>query len=146
MFTRIVLGLDGSPQSDRAFAVARDLAALAKATVTIVHVREMMLAPEVGGVPRHIDEKSIEAKIRGQADELKSAGAGGDLRLIVSTYTGGPATDVASVAREIGADLIVVGTRGQGLISGLLLGSVTQRLLQIAPCPVLAVVPESRGA
>ncbi len=142
MFTRIVLGLDGSPQSDRAFVVARDLAALTKASVTIVHVREMMLAPAVGGVPRRIDESAIETRIRAQADELKAAGAGGELRLIASTYTGGPATDIVNVAREVDAELIVVGTRGQGLIAGLLLGSVTQRLLQIAPCPVLSVTPE----
>lgn len=141
MFTRIVLGLDGSPQSDRAFIVARDLAALTQASVTIVHVREMMLAPAVGGVPRRIDESAIETRIRAQADELKAAGAGGELRLIASTYTGGPATDIVNVAREVDAELIVVGTRGQGLIAGLLLGSVTQRLLQIAPCPVLSVTP-----
>ena len=142
MFTRIVLGLDGSPQSDRAFAVARDLAALTKASVTIVHVREMMLAPAVGGVPRRIDESAIETRIRAQAEELESAGAGGELRLIASTFTGGPATDIVNFAREIDAELVVVGTRGQGLIAGLLLGSVTQRLLQIAPCPVLAVTLE----
>ncbi len=145
MFTRIVLGLDGSQQSERAFAVARDLAALTKATVTIVHVREMMLAPAVGGVPRRIDESAIETRIRAQAEELKAAGAGGDLRLIASTYTGGPATDIANVAREVDAELIVVGTRGQGLIAGLLLGSVTQRLLQISPCPVLAVTLEQNA-
>jgi nucleotide-binding universal stress UspA family protein len=142
MFTRIVLGLDGSPQSDRAFAVARDLAALTKATVTIVHVREMMLAPAVGGVPRRIDENAVETRIRAQSAELESAGAGGELRLIASTFTGGPATDIVNVAGEVDAELIVVGTRGQGLIAGLLLGSVTQRLLQIAPCPVLAVTLE----
>jgi nucleotide-binding universal stress UspA family protein len=142
MFTRIVLGLDGSPQSDRAYAVGRDLAALTKASVTIVHVREMMLAPAVGGVPRRIDEGQIETKIRAQAAELEAAGHGGDLRLIASTYAGGPANDIVAVASEVDAELIVVGTRGLGLIAGILLGNVTQRLLQIAPCPVLAIPPE----
>jgi nucleotide-binding universal stress UspA family protein len=142
MFTRIVLGLDGSPQSDRAYAVVRDLAALTKATVTIVHVREMMLAPAVGGVPRRIDEGHIETRIRAQAAELEAAGNGGELRLIASTYAGGPANDIVAVASEVDAELIVVGTRGLGLIAGILLGNVTQRLLQIAPCPVLAIPPE----
>jgi nucleotide-binding universal stress UspA family protein len=139
MFSRIVVGLDGSPQSDRAFAVARDLAALTEAAVTIVHVREMMLAPAVGGVPRRIDEDEIEVKIRSQADELATAGNGGELQIVATTSAGGPAHDIANVARDAGAELIVVGTRGMGLIAGLLLGSVTQRLLQIAPCPVLSV-------
>jgi nucleotide-binding universal stress UspA family protein len=43
------------------------------------------------------------------------------------------------VPRGFGADVVVVGTRGHTAIGGLLLGSVTQRLLHVAPCPVLAV-------
>jgi nucleotide-binding universal stress UspA family protein len=46
---------------------------------------------------------------------------------------------IADLAREIDADAIVVGTRGHSPVAGLLLGSVTQRLLHIAPCPVVAV-------
>ena len=74
-----------------------------------------------------------------QADELAKAGNGGELQLVATTAAGGPAHDIANIARDNGADLIVVGTRGMGVIAGLLLGSVTQRLLQIAPCPVLSV-------
>ena len=50
-----------------------------------------------------------------------------------------PADLIADVAHESDADLIVVGTRGHGRVAGMLLGSVTQRLLHVAPCPVLAV-------
>jgi nucleotide-binding universal stress UspA family protein len=53
-----------------------------------------------------------------------------------------PAHEIADLAREADADLIVVGSRGHGLIAGLLLGSVTQRLLHVAPCPVLVVPAE----
>jgi nucleotide-binding universal stress UspA family protein len=48
---------------------------------------------------------------------------------------------IAELARRSQADMIVMGTRGRGQVAGLLLGSVTQRLLHLAPCPVLAVPP-----
>lgn len=55
----------------------------------------------------------------------------------------GAAHMIVDVAREVDADLIVVGTRGHTPIVELLLGSVTQRLLHIATCPVLTV-PNAR--
>jgi nucleotide-binding universal stress UspA family protein len=52
---------------------------------------------------------------------------------------GGAAPAIARVARAHESDAIVVGTRGHSPIAGLLVGSVTQRLLHISPCPVIAV-------
>jgi nucleotide-binding universal stress UspA family protein len=57
-----------------------------------------------------------------------------------------PANEVVKAASEEGADLIVAGSRGHSAITGLLLGSVTNRLLHIAPCPVLVVPPRAPDA
>jgi nucleotide-binding universal stress UspA family protein len=58
---------------------------------------------------------------------------------------GGAAHVIAEIAKEKGAELIVTGTRGHGPLSGLLVGSVTHRLVQIAHCPVLVVPTTSAG-
>jgi len=54
-----------------------------------------------------------------------------------------PAQCIADIASEVGADMIVVGTRGHSPVGGVFAGSVAQRLLQVAPCPVLAVPPRA---
>jgi len=139
MIKRIVLALDGSPESQHALPVAEELARATGAAVTVVHVREMMLAPVVGGVPRRMDEGQAEQTVRAGAESLLAAGIDTDLQIVASTYAGGPAHEIAEVAKEVDAGLIVAGTRGIGVIKGLLVGSVAHRLLYVATCPVLTV-------
>jgi nucleotide-binding universal stress UspA family protein len=139
MIKRIVLALDGSPEADYALPITQELALALGAAITIVHVREMMLAPVVGGVPRRIDEGEVEAAVRADLASLVAAGVDAELRIIASTYAGGPAHEIAAVAREVDAGLIVAGARGFGMIKGLLVGSVAHRLPHIATCPVLTV-------
>jgi nucleotide-binding universal stress UspA family protein len=109
--------------------------------VLAVHVREMGVGRSAGS-PVHVDEEEREQKVRRQVDELKRAGIDVELEL-AAVASGGVAQVVADIAREAGADVIVVGTRGQGLVTGLLLGSVTHRLLHVAHCPVFAVPSRS---
>ena len=139
MIKRIVLALDGSPEAEHALPVAQELAVALGAAVTIVHVREMMIAPVVGGVPRRIDEGEVEAAVRAGLAALIAAGVDAELQIVASTYAGGPATEIAEVAKEVDAGLIVAGARGFGMIKGLLVGSVAHRLPHIATCPVLTV-------
>ena len=147
MIKRIVLALDGSQESDHALPVAAELAGALGAAVTIVHVREMMLAPVVGGVPRRIDEDQVESAVRADLESLLTAGIEADLRIVASTYSGGPAHEIAAVAKEVEAGLIVVGARGFGLVKGLLVGSVAHRLPYVATCPVLTVpLPDDSDA
>ena len=147
MIGRIVLALDGSPESEHAVPVAEELARGLGAAVTIVHVREMMLAPAVGGVTRRIDETEIEDGIKKHLASLLEAGIDAELRIVASTYAGGPAHEIAEAAQEVEAGMIVAGTRGYGVIQGLLVGSVAHRLPYVAHCPVLTVpLPGSNGS
>jgi len=138
MFKKIVLGLDGSDESARALEFARRMAAENAVHIDIVHVREFMVAGRAGVQPTRADEEDLEAIVRRQSEELAASGVDSTLT-VVSTTTGGPAHAIADQAKERGADLIIVGTRGHTGLSGLLLGSVTQRLLHVSPCPVMAV-------
>lgn len=139
MFQVIIWASDGSEHADRALDHARKLAEANSARLIAVHVKELSVG-RAAGYPVQIDEEEVEQKIQGQTKDLKDAGVDASYEQR-GTTAGGAAHAIADAAKEAGAELIVVGTRGQGPISGLLLGSVTQRLLHVAPCPVLAVPP-----
>ena len=139
MIKRIVLALDGSPESEYALPIAQELALATGAAITVVHVREMMLAPVVGGVPRRIDAEEVEERVASDVADLVNAGVDAELQIVTSTYSGGPAHDINDVAEQVDAGLIVVGTRGFGVIKGMLVGSVAHRLPYVAKCPVLTV-------
>jgi nucleotide-binding universal stress UspA family protein len=137
MFKTIVWATDGSDAADAALPYVKGLAEGEGHKLVVVHSKELMHG-RAGGWPVYADEDELQAKIRGQADELRSEGLDVTLR-IEAVGAPGAAHMIADAARSFDADVIVVGTRGHSAIGGLLLGSVTQRLLHIAPCPVLAV-------
>jgi nucleotide-binding universal stress UspA family protein len=139
MFTKIVWATDGSDAADRALETAKVLVQASHGELVVLHCKEIF-AGRAGGYPVLADEPDLEDKIRGQFEGLRTDGFDATLQLATATAPGA-AHAIADVAEELGADLIVVGTRGHTPLAGLLLGSVTQRLLHIAPCPVLAVPP-----
>ena len=137
MSSKIVVGVDGSDGSDRAVAEATEVAKRDGAGIVLVHVVER-IAAKGDMAPLRADEPEIKARIEKQAADLRDAGVDADVRY-ESIVLGGPARSIADVADEIGADLIVVGTRGHSALAGVILGSVTQKLLHLASCPVLCV-------
>ena len=140
MFKKILVATDGSEHSDRALDLAVDITETNSAQIIIVHIVELVGGK--GGIyPAAADEDEISAKIQRQVADLKRRGVVADL-VVRSTRLSGPAREVADDARELGVDLIVVGSRAQSAAVELLLGSVPLRILHSAPCPVLVVPPK----
>ena len=136
MFKTIVVALDGSTGSRTALPVAVGLAERDGARLVVAHVQEMVVGK--GGGPVNLTEDEIQEEIRGEARSLEEQGRSVELQT-AHAGLGGPAHALEEIAAEVGADLIVVGTRGHSPVAGLLLGSVTQRLLHLARRPVLVV-------
>jgi nucleotide-binding universal stress UspA family protein len=138
MFKTVIWATDGSETANDALPFAKGLVEAESGRLVVVHSNELYAGGRVAGLPVHADEDEVELKIKGQVAELREEGIDATFKLVVGV-SAHAAHMIADVARDVGADLIVVGTRGHGPLGGVLVGSVTQRLLHVAPCPVLAV-------
>jgi nucleotide-binding universal stress UspA family protein len=142
MFETIVLALDGSKGSDKAIPIATELAREYGARIVIAHVEQDVVGK--GGGPIIATEDEIQSAIRKRAQELSAEGL--ETTVVVrNLMLGGPAHVIAEIADEANADLIVAGSHGHTAVGGFLLGSVTQRLLSVASCPVLVVPSRDRS-
>jgi nucleotide-binding universal stress UspA family protein len=137
MFKTVVWATDGSEQAARALPYAKQVAEVTGAELVVLHVRELLVG-RAGGQPVYADEDVTEARLKVVAEEL-----GASLQVVTSLDVNAGAT-IAQIADSLEADLIVVGTRGRGAFAGMILGSVTQRVLHLATCPVLAIPPHVR--
>lgn len=142
MSGRIVVGVDGSQGARAALEWALAEARLRSDTVEVVHARHapphMIPGPYAG--PTAASEESID-RTREQAErllehEVRAVDTHG-VEIESIAPTGSAANSLLDVAK--GADLLVVGTRGRGGFTGLLLGSVSQQVSHHAPCPVVVV-------
>jgi nucleotide-binding universal stress UspA family protein len=143
--TRILVATDGSEGADRALDYAAHRAKADGAELLIVNVIGGYGLPDkvtrAFSRAQHawLDEllQSLSAQMLTKArDRARSAGVGA---VLLESRSGDPAQTIIDVAREKAADVIVVGKRGTGRVSGLLLGSVSQKLVSLAPCPVTVV-------
>src|SRR5262245_18852437 len=141
MFKTIVLALDGSDTAKRGIPFAVELAKAGEAKIVIAYVEERMATN--GRAPVHADEDQVESELKTVVKDLEADGIEAKLQMgDVMAGGSGVAHAIADIADKSKADLLVAGTRGHSPIEGLLVGSVTQRLLHIAKQPVL-VVPAS---
>jgi nucleotide-binding universal stress UspA family protein len=142
---RILVPFDFSPDSHNALRYAADLATVFGAEIVTLHVVEPVyvtepylgVAPEVG---MFLDEQIRNAKavLAGLGTDLKKKGQ--RIRTVVAA--GPPALLIVDTAKDIGTDLIVMGTHGRTGVAHMLIGSVAEKVVRTASCPVLTV----RGA
>lgn len=139
MYDTLIWASDGSEGADLALREVRRLVQTG-GHIVAVHC-DQRLYGRAGTWPVLADEEDLRAKIGRQVDELRAEGV--EIELDVRRSHREAADVVAEAAAELSADVIVCGTRGHGPLTGAFLGSFTQRLLHVAPCPVLAVGPRS---
>lgn len=141
--SKIVVGVDGSPDSQRALDWALREAVLRHAKVIAVHAWRM---PAIGGaelVAPVIDPDDLEDSARAILRETIDAAAAEYPDVAVQQIVVCGSASEALIELSHDADLLVVGSRGHGGFAGLLLGSVSQQCVHHSSCPVV-VIPRVR--
>ncbi|HET7855891.1 MAG TPA: universal stress protein [Gaiellaceae bacterium] len=142
---KILITTDGSPSALDAVEFGLDLAQEQGAWPVFLHVAPAVRVLPTGGslfglaatVPRKPDESD-----RGPLVAAARLAAERNIDVVTDLVTGHPVEEIVRYASEIEADLIIVGSRGYGAVTGMLLGSVSRGVLHHAHCPVIVV----RGA
>ncbi len=137
MFKNILLAFDGSAHAQKAARLAADLARQYGANLYVVHTYDP--APDYLGEPYLQEVISKRTEAADWVIEQAKTWLGELPQLETEVLEGPPAEAILRVAQVRQVDLIVMGTRGLGQLSGLLLGSQSQKVLTHAQCPVLLV-------
>jgi nucleotide-binding universal stress UspA family protein len=139
MFKNILLAVDGSEHALHAARMAADLAR----TMQSEHLR---IVVAYDPIPPYLGEPNLQQVINArllEAQEVlqKAVDIVGEVPAEIHTelIEGSPAEAIIEVARTRTSDLIVMGSRGLGRLAGVLLGSTSQKVVSLAPCPVLIV-------
>lgn len=139
---KLLIATDGSAHAERAIQAAGRLARdVPDLKVLLLNVREVAVSH--GALP-NFDHAALEETARREQearleDALQAARTCGLEDAVTLGTEGPPAAEIARVAAEHAVDQIVIGTHGRNALAGLLLGSVAQRVVQLAGVPVLLV-------
>jgi nucleotide-binding universal stress UspA family protein len=140
----LLVATDFSESSEAAFLYGREFAARFGATLHVLHVAPNILignlaaenyfasAPEL--------QKEVEDDARRQLHQmLVDTDRGGPASISAVLTAGSPAAAILEYAKDHEIDLIVMGTHGRGALAHLVMGSVAEQVVRLAPCPVLTV-------
>ena len=143
--TKILLASDGSAEAGRAARMATAVSEMLDSELHVVHVGFVpaMYHPEMRGYTSRME--AVEQETRQALDEeVRQIGASGGRVSGSYLRMGRPDTEIVELAEELGAGLVVVGSRGFGLIRRAVMGSVSNSVVRHAHCPVMVVRGETR--
>jgi len=138
MFKTILHANDGSDHAFEALAIALDIAKQNNSELHMVSVEEISYVPEY--IEEVREEKGSAARRFHAVIQRANALAGERrIKLQIHVLTGHPVRDIVELAKELKADLLVIGATGHSAFYERMIGSRADRLVQLAPCPVLVV-------
>lgn len=138
MFTKILHANDGSGQAFKALLLAIEVA---KQNGAELH---MVCVEEIPSMPEYIEEiretKAIAARrFHNVLQKARATADQSQMTLQTHVVVGHPVRCTVELAKELGADLLVVGATGHSALYERMIGSRADRIIQLAPCPVLVV-------
>ncbi len=140
MTSKILVPVDGSENSRRAFERALSLAKSTGASITAVHVIEN---PPTVYVESQKLLNELLANYRKESakilDQFEEAAEKQGIKIESVVMEGDPASNIVNYANKEGFDMIVIGSRGLGKIKEMMLGSVSRKVIHHAHCSVLVV-------
>jgi universal stress protein A len=140
--TSILVPVDFSAHSRKAFHYALTFARQFEAKLFLLHVVEPVIYPtELGYMP--LEMEALQRNVVTSARERLASMATADLPVEIASEQlvrmGSPYLEITAAAREMSVDLLVIATHGYTGLKHVLLGSTAERVIRHAPCPVLTV-------
>lgn len=136
---RILIAHDGSAHADKALQEASKMAVLMAAELTIMTVAPDLCLTEVSDSECKLITDSLFSEAEGAMKKVTTELAAKGIKADIVIKDGHPAEKIIDTAKEIGADLIVVGSHGRHGAKRFFLGSVSAKIVEHAPCHVLVI-------
>ncbi|MEO2088807.1 MAG: universal stress protein [Gemmataceae bacterium] len=137
---RILAPVDFSDCSDKAVAYAAELADKLRAELTVLYVvPDLTLAMPDAVMPVPVATPDMDDLVKSANESLAKLIADKKMTATGVVRIGSAAAEIVDAAKDGKSDLIVIGTHGRGGLAHLLLGSVAEKVVRSAPCPVLTV-------
>lgn len=139
---KILCPVDFSECSDHALKYATAFAQMYSSRLSLLHVVEMPFLPaySMAGIPDiYFPVDEVQKQCADKMNKLVEKLSDGDLDVHGDVQVGSPFLEIIKRAKEEESDLIVLGTHGRSGLKHMIIGSVAEKVVRKAPCPVLSV-------